>query len=124
MISGALVVAALAGLQVPGAAQASDCRWIFCGTVKNASTSQFSILVGANWSTSAGRPTGVTSTLRPGQSSRDSMKDADGYLLARGVCAWFYGAGGTTQARNYLKGDGGWHKIGDDFAFTLNTYKC
>ncbi|MDF2044651.1 hypothetical protein [Microbacterium sp. Kw_RZR3] len=123
-VIGALMAATLITIQAPAVAQASDCRWIFCGTVKNASTSQFSVLVGSNWSNSAGRPTGVTSSLRPGQTSRDAMKDADGYLLVKGVCAWFYGAGGTTQAKNYLKGDGAWHKIGDDFAFTLNTYRC
>lgn len=62
--------------------------------------------------------------MRPGDSSRRAIKDADGYLLARGVCAWFYGSGGTTQAKNYLHGDGAWHKIGDDFNFSLTTYKC
>lgn len=120
----AIVATLLSTGFTPVAAGASDCRWIFCGTVNSSKNSQDNILVGSNWSTSAGRPTGTTASVPPGGSSRATMKDADGYPLVRGVCAWFSGPGGTTQAKNYLRGDSAWHKIGDDFNFTLTTYKC
>lgn len=34
-VIGALMAATLITIQAPTVAQASDCRWIFCGTVKN-----------------------------------------------------------------------------------------
>ncbi|MEX0153734.1 hypothetical protein [Microbacterium sp. LMI1-1-1.1] len=106
------------------AAYAGDCRGIFCGRITNANDSRYTILIGADWDASQGRPTGSTRNLRPGESSSDFIRDVDGYLLVRGVCAWFYGSGGTTQAKNYITGDGKWHKINDTFNYTLHTYKC
>lgn len=106
------------------AASAGDCRGIFCGRVTNANDSRYTILIGADWNANQGRPTGSTRDLRPGENSSNFIKDVDGYLLVRGVCAWFSGSGGTTQAKNYITGDGRWHKINDTFNYTLHTYKC
>lgn len=118
------VLSLFASVAIPSSASASDCRWVFCGTITNATDSRYTIQIGADWSESRGRPTGAISYLYPGENSHDRIKDVDGYLLVNGVCAWFYGSGGTTQAKNYLRGDSKWHKIGDDFNYTLHTYRC
>jgi len=91
-----------------------------CGTVVNDSSSNGDILAGEGWDEAAGRPTGTTVTLRPGESSGGGvLHDTDGFYVPAGCQQGSYSRNG------WIGGSYGprWVKITDNQQMSV-TVRC
>lgn len=125
-LAGGVVLASL-GLALPLSlavvpAQAGELCDItgICGTVVNDSSSNGNILAGEGWDDAAGRPTGRTVTLEPGESSGGGvLHDTDGFYVPSGCQQGSYSRNG------WIGGSYGptWVKITDNQQTSV-TVRC